>query len=161
MVDFFSFFLLKWNGTFGTPISHQTVIPLFHLDMKHVEMIWLHSVHLLIIRFIICTSLGETTRAGAFPEGLSKCSKGLLWRLLKQLSCKDFFQTVLQWNCSVCLCQTVSAALWFQSALRKLSNQHLCLLFTSILLLLLWLCFISRCSLGHGCSLASSSAEHD
>lgn len=163
MVDFFSFFLLKWNGTFGTPISHQTVIPLFHLDIKHVEMIWLQCApahytlcHLHITwRDNTCWSFSrrfKRVQQGSFIETIKTA-------LLQRLFPKE--QTVLQWNCSVCLCQTVSAALWFQSALRKLSNQHLCLLFTSILLLLLWLCFISRCSLGHGCSLASSSAEHD
>lgn len=31
----------------------------------------------------------------------------------------------------MCICQAVSAALWFHSASRKVSNQHLCMFFTS------------------------------
>lgn len=141
------------NSNFTLPSGHKacgndlaTWCAPAHYTLHHLHITWRDNT---------CWSFSrrfKRVQQGSFIETIKTA-------LLQRLFPKE--QTVLQWNCRVCLCQTVSAALWFQSAPRKLSNQHLCMLFTSFSLLLLWLCFISRCSLGHDCSLASSSAEHN
>lgn len=63
-----------------------------------MAMIWLHAPHLLIIRPIICTSLGQAAPTGAVPGGLSRYSEGLLQRLLKSSPAKTISKerTVLQ-----------------------------------------------------------------
>lgn len=79
-------------------------------------------------------------------SGLSQYSEGLLIETIKQLSCKDSFKrSELYYSrraagvyLSSSLCSFVVSV---QSALRKVSNQRLCMLFTSFffLQLLLWL----------------------
>ena len=86
-------------------LQKKNVIYLFHLLVKHVEVIWQHSLHLLIIRPIICTSLGRTAPTGAFPKALSEYSECLLWRLLNSSPAKTISKEA---HCATVKLQRVS-----------------------------------------------------
>lgn len=87
-----------------------------HYTAHHLHITWTDSIHW------IFSKRSKQVQQGSFTE------------TIKQLSCKDYFKGA---KCTtvevqrVSICQAVSAALWFWSALRKVCNQHLCMLFTS------------------------------
>lgn len=87
-----------------------------HYTAHHLHITWTDSIH------------------WSFSKGFKHIQWGSFIETIKQLSRKDCFKGA---KCTteelqrVPICQAISVALWFQFALRKVSNQHLCMLFTS------------------------------